>query len=201
MNIARAAAQISTLEHYIWSTQPSAKDATDGELEVPHMDCKARVDARIKNELPDLAHKTTFLYVGYYPSNMVMVPMMRPSEDVSSPIHDHACACYSYHLGLLTPVPANNRRIHPNPRHQPRCPDPRCRRHVSQPGDLGPPDPCRWPGCAREIHVQGAREVVLPADAGQVVRGDRAARGCEAGDGGGVDEEMGRRGQGDGHAV
>ncbi|KAL2115220.1 hypothetical protein VTJ04DRAFT_10883 [Mycothermus thermophilus] len=92
MNIARAAAQIPTLEHYIWSTQPSAKDATDGELEVPHMDCKARVDARIKQELPDLAQKTTFLYVGYYPSNMAIFPMMRPSEDPTTGEYTQALA-------------------------------------------------------------------------------------------------------------
>ncbi|KAF2111378.1 hypothetical protein BDV96DRAFT_649939 [Lophiotrema nucula] len=82
MNIARAAASISTLEHYIWSTTPSAKRMIKpaGTLETPHMDYKANVDARIKKELPNLAAKTTYLYFGYYPQNMAFFPLIKPIE-------------------------------------------------------------------------------------------------------------------------
>ncbi|KAB5513520.1 hypothetical protein GE09DRAFT_1208974 [Coniochaeta sp. 2T2.1] len=75
MNLASAAAKTSTLQHYIWSTQPSGKG-----IEVPHMDYKAKVDARIKAELPELAKKTTYLYFGYYPQNMAYFPLLKPIE-------------------------------------------------------------------------------------------------------------------------
>lgn len=83
MKIARAAARTTSLEHYIWSTTPSAKRVFNGDLLTPHMDYKANVDERIQNELPDLAAKTTYLYFGYYPQNLVWYPMLRPTEYVS----------------------------------------------------------------------------------------------------------------------
>lgn len=84
MNLARAAARTPTLEHYLWSTQPSSKLRFPGELETPHMDYKAKVDERIKAELPDLARKTTYLYFGYYPQNMAYFPLLKPFKMVSS---------------------------------------------------------------------------------------------------------------------
>lgn len=83
MTIARAAARTPTLEHYIWSTTPSAKRDFNGEHSTPHMDYKANVDARIKSELPELAAKTTYLYFGYYPQNMMFFPFIKPTEYVS----------------------------------------------------------------------------------------------------------------------
>ncbi|KAH7010344.1 hypothetical protein EDB80DRAFT_750715 [Ilyonectria destructans] len=80
MTIARAAARTPTLEHYIWSTTPSAKRDFNGEHLTPHMDYKANVDARIKSELPELAAKTTYLYFGYYPQNMMFFPFIKPTE-------------------------------------------------------------------------------------------------------------------------
>jgi NAD(P)-dependent dehydrogenase (short-subunit alcohol dehydrogenase family) len=79
MSIARAAAATRTVEHYIWSTCPSAKRRFWGKLETPHMDYKANVDARIKAELPELAAITTYLYFGFYPQNMVG-PLFKPIE-------------------------------------------------------------------------------------------------------------------------
>jgi hypothetical protein len=78
MKLARAAAATDTLEHYIWSTTPSAKRMFKGKLLTPHMDYKANVDARIKAELPDLAAITTYLYFGYYPQNMAFFPLIKP---------------------------------------------------------------------------------------------------------------------------
>ncbi|RDW61983.1 hypothetical protein BP6252_11416 [Coleophoma cylindrospora] len=80
MKLARAAAQTPTLEHYIWSTTPSAKRDFNGEHVTPHMDYKANVDERIQKELPELAAKTTYLYLGYYPQNMAFFPFLRPIE-------------------------------------------------------------------------------------------------------------------------
>jgi NAD(P)-dependent dehydrogenase (short-subunit alcohol dehydrogenase family) len=82
MNLARAVASSRTVEHYIWSTCPSAKRRFWGKMEVPHMDFKANVDARIKAELPCLAAITTYLYLGYYPQNMAFFPMCKPIEYV-----------------------------------------------------------------------------------------------------------------------
>ncbi|KAI1073533.1 NAD(P)-binding protein [Whalleya microplaca] len=80
MKLARAAARTPTLEHYIWSTTPSAKRMFNGQEVSPHMDYKANVDARIKSELPELAKKTTYLYFGYYPQNLAFFPCMKPIE-------------------------------------------------------------------------------------------------------------------------
>lgn len=84
MKLARAAAATDSLEHYIWSTTPSAKRKFKGKLVTPHMDYKANVDARIKSELPELAAMTTYLYFGYYPQNMAFFPLIKPIEYVSS---------------------------------------------------------------------------------------------------------------------
>ncbi|KAJ4403163.1 hypothetical protein N0V91_006739 [Didymella pomorum] len=80
MKLARAAAATPTLEHYIWSTTPSAKRKFKGKVLTPHMDYKANVDARIKAELPSLAAITTYLYFGYYPQNMAFFPLIKPIE-------------------------------------------------------------------------------------------------------------------------
>ena len=83
MKLARAAAAQLTLEHYLWSTTPSAKRMTNGEHLTPHMDYKANIDERIQKELPELAAKTTYLYMGYYPQNMAFFPLLKPFEVVS----------------------------------------------------------------------------------------------------------------------
>ncbi|OSS47190.1 hypothetical protein B5807_09880 [Epicoccum nigrum] len=80
MKLARAAASTESLEHYIWSTTPSAKRRFNGKLLTPHMDYKADVDARIKSELPALAAITTYLYFGYYPQNMAFFPLIKPIQ-------------------------------------------------------------------------------------------------------------------------
>jgi hypothetical protein len=90
MAVARAAAATPTLEHYIFSTCPSATRhqpplfLENGEqLLTPHMDYKANIDWRIKAELPELAAKTTYLYFGYFPQNMAFFPCIKPIEFVS----------------------------------------------------------------------------------------------------------------------
>lgn len=44
------------------------------------MDHKSRVDDRIRSELPDLASKTTFMWLGWYSANMAFMPPLRPFE-------------------------------------------------------------------------------------------------------------------------
>lgn len=54
-NIANAAARVTTLEHFIWSSLPSASTVSGGKLAVPHMDGKAEVDEYILGSLSALA--------------------------------------------------------------------------------------------------------------------------------------------------
>ncbi|KAK3071329.1 hypothetical protein LTR53_008834 [Teratosphaeriaceae sp. CCFEE 6253] len=82
-NIAQAAAATGSLQHYIWSTIPSAWGVSSGKMSVPHFESKARADEYILRELKDLASKTTFLWVGYYPSN-VRAPAMAPMFHATS---------------------------------------------------------------------------------------------------------------------
>jgi hypothetical protein len=64
-NVAVAASKTPTLKHYLFSTLPYASKLTNGERPVPHMDHKAGVDERIRSELPELAAKTTFVWMGW----------------------------------------------------------------------------------------------------------------------------------------
>ncbi|KAG7439852.1 NmrA-like family protein-like protein [Guyanagaster necrorhizus] len=66
-NLANAAAATTTLEHYVWSSLPSA---VKGGVSVPHIDSKARVDEYIFSSLPALAKKTTVFWAGFYAENL-----------------------------------------------------------------------------------------------------------------------------------
>lgn len=78
ITLAKLAAEVTTLEHYIWSTLPAAEQITHGKFPVPHFDHKAKVDDHIRKNMPDLAAKTTFLMFGFYPSNLAFFPMLKP---------------------------------------------------------------------------------------------------------------------------
>lgn len=82
INLAKAASQIPTLQHYIWSTLPNAKRISSGKYIVPHFDAKNKVDDHIKSD-PVLLAKTTFLWVTYYASNY-QFPMFTPNLLVST---------------------------------------------------------------------------------------------------------------------
>lgn len=77
-NIADAAAAVETMEHFVWSTLPSASTVSGGKIPVRHMDGKAQVDEYILNSLPALAQKTTFYWGGFYAEN-VTYPSYQPS--------------------------------------------------------------------------------------------------------------------------
>ncbi|KAG8167697.1 hypothetical protein KVR01_003386 [Diaporthe batatas] len=78
-NIADAAAATESLEHYVWSTLPNSRKNTGGKVVVPYYESKNRVDDHIKAQHPQLLRKTTFLWLGWYASNMDY-PWYRPSE-------------------------------------------------------------------------------------------------------------------------
>jgi hypothetical protein len=82
-NLAAAASKTPTLKHYVFSTLPSSMKYSGGKYFVPHMEYKAQVDNHIRKNLPELAKKTTFLWIGWYPMNMAYMPLMKPIEVVS----------------------------------------------------------------------------------------------------------------------
>ncbi|KAK3642785.1 hypothetical protein LTR56_010609 [Elasticomyces elasticus] len=83
INIAQAAAATPSLEHLVWSTIPSAWAISSGRMTVPHFESKAKVDDYIIRSHEELAKKTTFLWVGYYASN-VLAPAMKPTCHATS---------------------------------------------------------------------------------------------------------------------
>jgi hypothetical protein len=84
VNLARAAARVKSLQHYIWSTEPHSLRLSQGKHLVPHFDGKARVDELIRREFRDSLYlKTTFLWVSFYAKNLQYLPMWKPSFDVS----------------------------------------------------------------------------------------------------------------------
>ena len=76
VNLAKAAASTSTLEHYIWSTLPNGMKISGGKYFIPHFEAKNRVDDYIKSNASLLA-KTTFLWVTFYATNYYF-PMFTP---------------------------------------------------------------------------------------------------------------------------
>lgn len=76
-NIANAVAAIDSVQHFVWSTLPSASSISKGQHVVPHLDGKAEVDEYILSVWPSLAYRTTFLWVGFYAEN-VLDPFFQP---------------------------------------------------------------------------------------------------------------------------
>jgi len=70
-NMVKAARQIPSLQHYIWSTLPNSTKTTSGKFPVPFMDTKAKVDEYIRED-KEFAKKTTFFYLTFYASNLLL---------------------------------------------------------------------------------------------------------------------------------
>jgi hypothetical protein len=60
---------------------------SNGKFKVPHLDYKEEVESRIVAELPALLKKTTFLWLGWYPSNLAFYPMLKALPVVSRLSH------------------------------------------------------------------------------------------------------------------
>ncbi|PLB53998.1 NmrA-like family protein-like protein [Aspergillus steynii IBT 23096] len=78
INLAKAAAATSSLEHYIWSTLPNSGAVTGGKITVPQFEGKNQVDGFIRAD-PALLAKTTFFILGFYQENFAY-PMLAPVE-------------------------------------------------------------------------------------------------------------------------
>lgn len=70
INIAKAAAQIPTLERFVYSSLADVTKWSKGKYTwVYHFDGKAKVVDYIQTQLPELAKKTSFLQIGEYVTN------------------------------------------------------------------------------------------------------------------------------------
>jgi hypothetical protein len=76
INLAKAAAATTSLQHYIWSTLPNSRRVSNGKVIVPHYEAKNQVDDFIK-ATPELFNKTTFLWVTFYSGN-INYPWYKP---------------------------------------------------------------------------------------------------------------------------
>ena len=54
---------------------------------MPHLDYKAQADAYLLREMPELAAKTTFLWVGFYGTNMAYFPPLKPTPLATAGTH------------------------------------------------------------------------------------------------------------------
>ncbi|KAJ5111670.1 hypothetical protein NUU61_001573 [Penicillium alfredii] len=77
INLARAATVTRSLKHYVWSTVPDYRGRIGAGHIMAHFDGKIATDRFIKQH-KDLLEKTTFLWVTYYATNILM-DMIRPS--------------------------------------------------------------------------------------------------------------------------
>lgn len=104
VNLARAAAAVESLEHYIWSTEPRSSELSRGSHLVPHFDGKAHVDDFIRNrfggEGDSLFQKTTFLWVSFSAKHLQFLPMWKPVFDVCLLSQQPPPPCICVHLGL-----------------------------------------------------------------------------------------------------
>lgn len=66
INMAKAAAKISGLERYLWSTLPLTSALSKGKIVTPHFESMGRVDAYIKEHLPALFQETTFCIWSFF---------------------------------------------------------------------------------------------------------------------------------------
>ncbi|GJC81641.1 nmrA-like family domain-containing protein 1 [Colletotrichum liriopes] len=75
--IARSAAKISTLKHFVISSLPPANEVSNGKLSVLHFDSKHVAYKWMEKNLPELTAKTTRLWLGWYSSNMADYPLIK----------------------------------------------------------------------------------------------------------------------------
>lgn len=79
---AAALAKEGILEHFIWSSLPSVKEASNGKYDfVYHFDAKAEVSTYVEKELPKLWMKTSLLWMGFYANNALKYEMLRPTKE------------------------------------------------------------------------------------------------------------------------
>jgi hypothetical protein len=83
LNIANAAQKTPTLEHLVLQAMTSGEKLAGKDFIVPHWDYKDKATDEIKRAMPELAAKTTFLWIGWFASNFYTMPLTKPMEIVS----------------------------------------------------------------------------------------------------------------------
>ncbi|OJJ03428.1 hypothetical protein ASPVEDRAFT_84875 [Aspergillus versicolor CBS 583.65] len=78
INVVQVAAKLPTLRHLVLSVMPNCETLSGGILPCPHWDAKARGGEYVKRELPQLAAKTTYVWMGWYVDNLAGQPLMKP---------------------------------------------------------------------------------------------------------------------------
>ncbi|TVY31890.1 NmrA-like family domain-containing protein [Lachnellula subtilissima] len=69
-NAAHAAAAVPSLERYVYSTLPSIRKGSNGKYGSHHNETKPTIVEYIVKEEPELAKKTSFIYLGAYTTNL-----------------------------------------------------------------------------------------------------------------------------------
>ncbi|KAH8888462.1 NAD(P)-binding protein [Thozetella sp. PMI_491] len=78
-NAANAAASVPTLERLVYSALPSPKKASNGKYRRSgHAEAKGEIVNYVETELPELAKKTSYLYLGAYNTNPLLYPKLDP---------------------------------------------------------------------------------------------------------------------------
>jgi hypothetical protein len=84
-NIAKAAAEVPTPTHFIWSALPSPKKASGGKYSgIYHFDSKGAITEYIREKQPHLAKKMSVIYISFYISNLIMYDTMNPKRCVKN---------------------------------------------------------------------------------------------------------------------
>jgi hypothetical protein len=82
INIANAAQKTMTLEHLVLHAMTAGEKLAGKGHIVPHWDYKDKATDEIKRSMPELAAKTTFLWVGWFASNFYTTVLTKPIEIV-----------------------------------------------------------------------------------------------------------------------
>ncbi|KAH8179865.1 nmrA-like family protein [Sarocladium implicatum] len=90
-NAAEAAAQVSTLERYIYSALGPMKRASNGKYASDHWETKAATVDHIEANMSDLAAKTSFIYIGAYAHNPFLIP--KPNKADPSGPYEYLVNC------------------------------------------------------------------------------------------------------------
>ncbi|KAL1877370.1 hypothetical protein VTK73DRAFT_8665 [Phialemonium thermophilum] len=78
-NAAAAAAGLTTLERFVYSALGPMNAASQGKYPHSyHWEAKARIAEHIQKEQPELARKTSYIYLGAYSSNPLIMPRANP---------------------------------------------------------------------------------------------------------------------------
>lgn len=82
VTVATVASRLPTLKHLVLSVMPHCNSISGGKFPVPHWYYKAQAVTHIKDTLPQLALKTTYVGLGWYLDNMgkLSASRLQPSK-------------------------------------------------------------------------------------------------------------------------